>query len=379
VIIQLCHGGAPNLQEILRTEQAIVEDNDDSRFVAQEPTYYKGSVVAASKFINDKIITLGLEPKLYFRHLFTEELEDEITSSFELVVTTGHRDDVRLQSENVTLFLDTIPHLKVETFLLYKNSIPEKLYPLLAKSFEKHSTLKRLWLKGGPPTDSEDIGYLIGASIIRVEGSPFQDLVVEGYDGGADGNSITDSRRDFFRALEQNTSFQALSFVKTVLLNTATMTSLGQALCINTSIKKLYLGCLDHVPEAGLLEFSKYLSTMQHLQVLDIRLVHRLVFTRPDQRPAKSKASFVAIIEALNENWSLEKIHGFRRYTKDLPLSLQSDMEYQLQLNRSCAKQFVRTPSTNSNIWPLILEKCKDNPTAMYYCLREKVVSVCTQ
>jgi hypothetical protein len=359
------------------------ENDDTSHLIVQSPTHYQGTAQQIIKFVNSRINPLEVEPRMYLRSSLTtaerDEEPEETAPVIELVVTTCYRDDVRIlvnNGEDTTLFLTIIAHLNVETLFLYRESTPEQLTAHLGKALSNHATVKRLWLKTGSEA-SDDSNFSVAASIIQFELSTIQELIVEGYGGEAD--VLSKHQQDLFGALEHTSSVQAVAFVKTTLLDTATMSRLGQALCVNKSISKLYLGSLDNAQEPGLLEFARCIPKMKHLRVLDVRLVHRLVFTRPDHRPGRAQnVSFERIIHGLQENCSLTKIQGSRRYTKDLSPSLQHLMDYQLQLNRSCAKQFVRRPTTLPNVWSFVLNKCNDNPSAMYYCLREKVVSACT-
>lgn len=352
--------------------------------VVQGPRHYQGTVHQITTLINSRIKPLEVEPRMFLRSKIatnadgTEAIESE---SVELVVTTIYRDDVQIQNQNgddPSLLLNIMAQVNAETFFLYMAHIPGHLTPHLGKALSNHPTLKRLWVvtSSQAPTDSI---YSIAASIIACDNSPIRELIVEGYRSEEDA-VLSQNQQRLFAALEKTSHLRAVAFVKTAFLNSATLSRLGQALSTNCSVAKLYLGSLDNAQDEGIEAFARCIPNMKHLQVLDIRQVHRLVFTRPDQQrhTQNDASSFEPIIRGLEGNWSIAKIQGSRRYTKDLSPFLQNLLDYQLKLNRSCAKQFVKRPTTLPNVWAFALYRCNDNPTAMFYCLREKVASACT-
>ena len=355
-------------------------NDDEQRSIVEEPAIRKGTARQIIDFVNKRINPLEMEPRMYLK-----EASDGLTP-IELVATTKYRDDVRIlvdQGPSIEAFArELMPFLNVETLLLYKDTTPKALVSHMSRAFSLHSTLKRIWLKTDSPSD---INFEVAASIIQLRTSSIEEFVVEGLDSSTIQDQISAQHQIFFHALGQTKSVKAITFVKTANLNAATMSTLGDSLCKNSSIQRVYLGDLSKIPETGLLQFAKKLPEMKHLQVLDFRLVHRLVFTRPNQRFGLNTLEtdvttfFETIAYALESNSALLQIQGSRRYLKAMPSALQSKIEYHLQLNRSKAKQFVKTPAVSPSLWSLIMaKKCSDNPNAIFYCLREKIVSVCT-
>ncbi|KAL3926721.1 MAG: hypothetical protein SGBAC_013359 [Bacillariaceae sp.] len=450
-------------------------DMDRSHLVVQGPVHMVGTTEQAINYINFRINPKEQEPRMYFRPLPAgpeqdansgeRQGESDISESLvELVISTKFRDDVQIQVENVNqmnFFLAVIPHIHVQTFYLreIKNNtgLPSSVAMSLDKALSNHPTLKRVWLQAVNVTadseiedsDARDEGrhYSIAASILKHPQSCIQDIMVEGYGSTgtlrnpiADGCWSPEGRAEvlskhmmsFLQALRENGSVHTVSFVKTNLrLNekhdeaqaTSMILHLGQTLCKNRSIEKLYLGnLLENLSQEGIESFAKSIRHMKGLKVLDLRLIHRLVNPRPDLRFGNHMqisprhrhlssdhhqsnhrdATFIEnegpqpcllkpIVDALEENCSLTKILGWKKYfqcsesldpkarqaQEEKDTALENDLNYQLQLNRSRAKQFVHEPRLSIGAWSYVLEKCRGNPTAMYYCLRYKVASVC--
>eukprot|EP00980_Cylindrotheca_fusiformis_P030001 scaffold24174_cov117-Cylindrotheca_fusiformis.AAC.2 len=383
--------GTNDIGEMVPVLRRDDENDEGSRLVVQNPIHFRGTASQIIQHINSRIKPLEIEPRMFLRTFVgvggrpdAEENTAAHAEDFELVVTASFRDDVRIlvkSGDDLNSILKIMAGIHVETVFLYAANTPGWLTTSsIGKVLSNHPTLKRLWLVTGPDFVEDDINFSVAASIIQESHSPIRELIIEGY-GGESTAALSKHQEAFFKAIEQSSSLLGLAFVRTAFLNTATLSRLGQALCSNCSIETLYLGSLDDAEEAGIMEFARCIPKMNHLKVLDIRQVHRLVFTRPNQRLNYSTAKnvpFEPVIYGLMENWSLTKIQGSRRYTKDLSPTLQNLMDLQLKLNRSCAKQFVKQPTTTPNIWPFVLTKCNDSPTALYYCLREKVVSACT-
>ncbi|CAJ1936089.1 unnamed protein product [Cylindrotheca closterium] len=292
-------------------------------------------------------------------------------------------------------------------------------------------------------SSDKGVHYSIAASILKHPQSCIQDIMVEGYGHTRALRSAHGWRNEigaevllskhtlsFFRALEDNCSVHTISFVKTHLRlhdnrdeaeAKSMILRLGRALCNNRSIEKLYLGnLLEYLSHEGIESFAKSIRQMKGLKVLDLRLVHRLILPRPDLRfgnhmqisprhqqrhhhftnhfdssssgnEATRLCLLKPIIDALEDNCSLTRIPGWKKYLdcsesrdpksrqikKEIRQGIENALNYQLQLNRSRAKQFVHEPTLSIAAWSLVLEKSRGNPTAMYYCLRHKVITVC--
>jgi len=475
-------------------------DLDGSHLVVQGPVHMQGTPDQAINYINSRINPKEQEPRMYFRSLpagpehneDNGEGESNVPESLvELVISTKMRDDVQVQVEDLgqmDLFLQVIPHIEIQTFYLRddnpngsSSTLPVAIGTSLDKALSNHPTLRRLWLQqqaavsSTSDTRTTDIvedahhekggHYSIAASILKHPQSFIQEVMVEGY--GSTGSThhqqigknkaavLSKHMMSLLCALESNSSVHSISFVKTNLRlhenhdeeqATSMILQLGQTLCANRSIEKLYLGnLLEYLSQEGIESFAKSIRQMKGLKVLDLRLVHRLVLPRPDlrfgnhihmqisprrhrrrrhhfgehqhhQQPSTHHGDdtlfskdkdhlqpclLKPIVDALEDNCSLIKIPGWKKYldccsesstqqqdpnmattrqefqkeSRNHPTSLENALNYQLQLNRSRAKQFVYEPAVSIAAWSLVLEKCKGNPTAMYYCLRYKVVS----